>query len=99
MSDSHINHRRKQENPDVINAPVGSETDVTSVALDITSPDINAIAMGGEPFGDRQQRLIELIEEIEARMDASSRGQDLEPLLQEARTALRIVEEREREER
>lgn len=89
---------RNHERPDVINAPLGSEEDVASVALHINSGEINAIAISGEPFGERRQRLVELIGEIEARMEASERGQDLEPLLEEARTALRIVEEREREE-
>ncbi|HZG29896.1 MAG TPA: hypothetical protein VE079_15690 [Ensifer sp.] len=97
MRDTARDPVRKNEKPDVINAPVGSENDVASVALDINSGEINAIAISGEPFGDRRRRLQELIGEIEARMDASSRGQDLEPLLQEARTALRLVEERERD--
>ncbi len=97
MPDSRFDQRRKHEKPDVVNAPVGSEEDVASLALNVDSREINAIAMAGEPFGERRQRLIEMIGEIEARMDASSRGKDLEPLLEEAKTALRIVEERERE--
>ena len=92
------NRLRNHEKPDVINAPLGSEEDVASVALHINSREINAIAISGEPFGERRQRLLELVGEIEARMEASERGQDLEPLLEEAKTALRIVEEREREE-
>ncbi len=98
MRDSRSEPARQHEKPDVINAPIGSEADVASVALHINSGEINAIAISGEPFGERRRRLVELIGEIEARMDASERGRDLEPLLHEARTALKIVEDREREE-
>lgn len=98
MRDSRLPRLRNHEKPDVINAPLGSEEDVASVALHINSGEINAIAISGEPFGERRQRLIELIGEIEARMEASPRGQDLKPLLHEAQTALQIVEQREREE-
>ena len=89
---------RDREKPDAVNAPLGSDTDVESVALHINSGEINAITIAGETFGDRRRRLLEMIGEIEARMDASPRGEDLAPLLEEARTALRLVEEREKRE-
>ncbi|MCD2178119.1 hypothetical protein [Rhizobium sp. C1] len=98
MEDPSRTPPRAHEKPDVINAPVGSETDVASIALHINSGEINAITISGEPFGERRRRLQELIGEIEGRIDASPRGKDLEPLLEEARTALRLVEERERAE-
>lgn len=88
---------RETEKPDVVNAPVGTEADVESVALHISSGEINAMTIAGEPFGPRRRRLIEIIGEIEARMDASARGKDLAPLLEEAKTALRIVEQQEKE--
>lgn len=97
MRDNQRDPLPRRETPSVIDAPLGSEEDVKSVALHINSGEINAIAISGEPFGDRRRRLVELIGEIEARIDASPRGQDLEPLLLEAQAALRIVEERERE--
>ena len=81
MPDSRLPPLRKRAKPDVINAPVGSEEDVASVALHINSGEINAIAISGEPFGERRQRLVEIIGEIEARIDASPRGQHLQPLL------------------
>ena len=89
---------RENEKRDVVNAPIGTEADVESVALNINSGEINAITIAGEPFSTRRQRLIEMIGEIEARMDASERGQDLAPLLEEARNALRIVEAQGRQE-
>lgn len=98
MRDSRLPPRRNHEKPDVVNAPLGSEEDVASVALHINSGEINAITISGEPFGERRQRLIEIIGEIEARIDASPRGEDLQPLLHEAQTALQIVEDRERKE-
>ncbi|HWU64091.1 MAG TPA: hypothetical protein VN112_18905 [Ensifer sp.] len=101
MRDSRLNPLRERdghETPDVINAPVGSEVDVTSVALHLNSREINAITIAGEPFGERRARVLELIGEIEARMDASPRGHDLEPLLHEAQAALRMIEEQERDE-
>ena len=98
MRDSRLPPLRNHEKPDVINAPLGSEEDVASVALHINSGEINAIAISGEPFDERRRRLMELIGEIKARMEASPRGQDLEPLLDEAQSALRIVEEHGRDE-
>jgi hypothetical protein len=89
---------RDHEKPDVVNAPIGSDDDVENVALDISSREIQAMTIAGEPFGDRRRRLLEMIGEIEARIDASPRGEDLEPLLREARSALHIVEEWERRE-
>lgn len=41
---------------------------------------------------DRRQRLNEIMTELESRTEASERGGDLEPLLQEARSSLAVVE-------
>ena len=87
----------QNETPNVADAHVGSEVDVESVALNISSAEINAITIAGEPFGTKRQRLMEMIGEIEARIDASERGRDLRPLLEEAKAALCIVEAREHE--
>lgn len=90
---------RGQENQGVANAAVGAEEDVRSVALDITPAEINAIATSDEPVDTRSERLLAVIAEIEARMDASTRGRDLAPLLAEAKDALRTIERQKGEDR
>jgi hypothetical protein len=82
------------EDPDKstpLHSPVGGEADVERTAETITSKQITAITIAGEPFTSREQRLKEIIAELEARVDASERGRDLDPLLEEARAALDIV--------
>lgn len=86
---------RGSEKRGVASAPVGAEEDVKSVALDITSSEINAIAMSDEPLSLRRERLQDMVKEIEARIDASERGKDLAPLLEEAREALRIIHQQQ----
>ncbi|MEO1987171.1 MAG: hypothetical protein ABGX47_11060 [Martelella sp.] len=81
---------KKDETP--LQSPVGGEADVESVAEEITSRQISAQTYGGDPAIERRDRLKDIIAELEARVEASSRGEDLAPLLEEARSSLRIVE-------
>ncbi|MGV0818228.1 hypothetical protein [Martelella sp. AMO21009] len=87
MADSRNN---QQEDP--LHSPVGGEADVESLAEDITSRQISAQTYGGDPVEDRLKRLKDIIRQLESRTEATERGQDLEPLLQEARSSLEIVE-------
>ncbi|AMM84566.1 hypothetical protein [Martelella sp. AD-3] len=82
----------KDGKADPLDSPVGGEGDVESVAEEITTRQISAQTFGGDPVEDRRQRLKDIITELESRTKASERGEDLEPLLQEARSSLAIVE-------
>ncbi len=83
---------RSNQQQDPLDSPVGGEADVESLAEDITSRQITAQTYGGDPVEDRLKRLKDIVRELESRTQASERGKDLEPLLEEARSSLKIVE-------
>ena len=75
-----------------LHSPVGAEGDVEATAESINPREITATTMAEDSAETRADWLRQMIGELEARVAASDRGQDLEPLLHEARAALRIVE-------
>ncbi|MCO6188580.1 hypothetical protein [Rhizobium sp. L1K21] len=77
-----------------LHSPVGGEADVEATAETITPKEITAITISDKPISSRKEALRDMITELEARVDASDRGSDLEPLLEEARNALQILEEK-----
>lgn len=85
QSDEHLQFTRPE-------AEFGSQEDVTSVASQIDSREIQAITIAGEPFTTRRHRLLEMAEQLKARIEASEHGRDLMPLLKEIETALEIVD-------
>ncbi|WP_144409618.1 hypothetical protein [Martelella endophytica] len=87
-----MTNNSESNQPDIVHSPVGAEADVESVAEEITSRQISAQTYGGDPVEERKQRLKDIIAELETRTQASERGEDLKPLLEEARSSLEIVE-------
>lgn len=74
---------------------IGSESDVQATANDINPREITSLTIAGEPFSSRREALLRLIEELKARMRASERGKDLEPILRDAESALASLDEDE----
>lgn len=80
-------------NDSPIEAGVGGEADVESLAESITSREITAILVRTElPIAQRKAQLLAFIEELNGRKAASERGEDLEPLLRDARNAVKILD-------
>lgn len=83
-------------NDSPIQGGVGAEADVESLAESITSREITAILVRTElPIAQRKAQLLAFIEELNGRKKASKRGEDLEPLLRDARIAIRILDHQE----
>ncbi|MCM2294059.1 hypothetical protein NAC44_17165 [Allorhizobium sp. BGMRC 0089] len=74
-----------------LKSPLGARADVQTTADDFNPGAITALVMADEPYEGREEALCKVIEELEARVKAGRRGEDLQPLLQEARTALETV--------
>lgn len=71
---------------------IGSERDVELTANLISPREITALTIAGEPFEDRREALLKLIDELRIRIESSERGEDLKPLLRDAKNALESLD-------
>jgi len=71
---------------------IGSERDVELTANLISPGEITALTIAGEPFEDRREALLKLIDELRIRIESSERGEDLKPFLRDAKNALESLD-------